>query len=97
MHTSTVSASRCLGTSICHASEAGSGISHILRGKSLLRRQEHTGDPNPATVKRNNLRPQTPTGFGFSWSILYNLIARATSFPAIFPSAASAAIAACAM
>jgi hypothetical protein len=41
--------------------------------------------------------PQTPTGFPRSTSILYNLIALAASFPVIFPSRASASIAACAM
>ena len=40
---------------------------------------------------------QTPVGLAFSGSILYCLIARATSFPFILPSAASAAIAAWAM
>jgi len=41
--------------------------------------------------------PQTPNGFAFSWSILYSLIARAASFAVIFPSFASASIAAWAM
>lgn len=40
---------------------------------------------------------QTPIGFAFSGSILYCLIARATSFAFILPSLANAAIAACAM
>lgn len=60
--------------------------------------------PCPITnVKRDGQLPslkvtyQTPTGLAFSGSILYCLIARATSFPVIFPSLASAAIAACAM
>ena len=39
----------------------------------------------------------TPTGFAFSGSILYCLIARATSLPVILPSFASAAMAAWAM
>src|SRR5690606_1864353 len=33
---------------------------------------------------------QTPNGFGFSWSILYSLIARAASLAVIFPSLARA-------
>lgn len=48
----------------------------------------------PLPSKRSS---QTPTGLAFSGSILYCLIARATSLPVIFPSFASAAIAACAM
>lgn len=40
---------------------------------------------------------QTPTGFAFSGSMLYCLIARATSFAVILPSFANAAIAAWAM
>lgn len=54
-----------------------------------------------APVKKERPKPlfltqtdQTPTGLAFSGSILYCLIARATSFAVIFPSFASAAIAA---
>lgn len=57
-------------------------------GKAALR---------PPSINTLELQNQTPTGLAFSGSILYCLIARATSFAVIFPSFASAAIAACAM
>ena len=47
--------------------------------------------------ERDAVETQTPTGLTFSTSILYCLIARATSLPVILPSLASASIAAWAM
>ena len=61
------------------------------------RRNSNPHASKAADLESAALMHHTPTGFAFSGSILYSLIARATSLPVILPSFASASIAAWAM